>query len=419
MEDLVKRRVVVTGYGLITPLGSGNEKNWDALMNGKSGIKYIPAERLNTEELPVKFAGIVDDFDAAAYVSDPKAVKRHEQFVIFSIAASAIAVRMANFDLEKADLNRCGTHIGSGIGGFKAIEDTTRDFDAKGVKKISPFFIPTSIINMASGAASIEFGFKGPNFSLVTACTTGTHSVGEAARLIQHGYADVMLAGGTESAVTSLSIGGFANMKALSRRNDDPEKASRPFDADRDGFVMGEGCGIMLLESYDHAVARGAKIYAEFAGYGASADAYHMTAPDETGDGAMRCMQAALADAGIKPEDIGYINAHGTSTPFNDKIETLAIKKVFGDYAKQLKISSTKSMTGHLLGAAGSVEAIYCAMALEKGILPPTINYTNPDPDCDLYYVPNKPEKCDFKYALSNSFGFGGTNGTLIFKKYE
>lgn len=419
MEDLVKRRVVVTGYGLITPLGCGNEKNWEALMNGKSGIKYIPAERLNTEELPVKFAGIVDDFDAAAYVSDPKAVKRHEQFVIFSIAASAIAVRMANLDLEKVDLNRCGTHIGSGIGGFKAIEDTTRDFDAKGVKKISPFFIPTSIINMASGAASIEFGFKGPNFSLVTACTTGTHSVGEAARLIQHGYADVMLAGGTESAVTSLSIGGFANMKALSRRNDDPEKASRPFDTERDGFVMGEGCGIMLLESYEHAVARGAKIYAEFAGYGASADAYHMTAPDETGDGAMRCMQAAIADAGLKPEDIGYINAHGTSTPFNDKIETLAIKKVFGDHAKQLKISSTKSMTGHLLGAAGSVEAIYCAMALEKGILPPTINYTTPDPDCDLYYVPNKPEKCDFKYALSNSFGFGGTNGTLIFKKYE
>lgn len=419
MEEFVKKRVVVTGYGLITPLGSGNEKNWEALMNGKSGIKYIPAERLNTEDLPVKFAGTVDDFDPADYVSDAKAVKRHEQFVVFAIAASAIAVKMSGLDLEKVNLNRCGTHVGSGIGGFEAIENTTRDFDAKGVKKISPFFIPTSIINMASGAVSIEFGFKGPNFSVVTACATGTHSVGEAARVIQGGYADVMLAGGTESAITSLSIGGFANMKALSRRNDDPERASRPFDSDRDGFVMGEGCGIMLLESYEHAVARGATILAEYAGYGASADAFHMTAPDETADGIMRCMQAALEDAEIKPEDIGYINAHGTSTPFNDKIETLGIKRVFGDHAHKLKVSSTKSMTGHLLGAAGSVEAIYSCMALQNQMLPPTINYTTPDPECDLYYVPNKPEKCEFKYAMSNSLGFGGTNGTLIFKKYE
>jgi 3-oxoacyl-[acyl-carrier-protein] synthase II len=419
MEDFVKSRVVVTGYGLVTPLGSGNEKNWDALMNGKSGIKYIPAERLNTEELPVKFAGLVDDFDPAQYVSDAKAVKRHEQFVVFAIAASAIAVKQSGLDLEKVDLDRCGTHIGSGIGGFEAIENTTRDFDAKGVKKISPFFIPTSIINMASGAVSIEFNFKGPNFSVVTACATGTHSIGEAARLIQHGYADVMLAGGTESSITSLAIGGFANMKALSRRNDDPEKASRPFDADRDGFVMGEGAGIMVLESYEHAMARGAKILAEFAGYGASADAYHMTAPDETADGITRCMKAALKDADIKPEQIGYINAHGTSTPFNDKIETLGIKKVFGDYAYKLKVSSTKSMTGHLLGAAGAVEAIYSCMALENQILPPTINYTTPDPECDLNYVPNKAEKCEFTYALSNSLGFGGTNGTLIFKKYE
>lgn len=415
----MKKRVVVTGYGLITPLGSGNEKNWDALMNGKSGIKYITPERLSTiEELPVKFAGTVEDFDAADFV-DPKSVKRHEQFVVFAVAASSIAVKMAGLDLEKVDHNRCGTHIGSGIGGFLAIENTTRDFDAKGVKRISPFFIPTSIINMASGAVSIEFGFKGPNYSVVTACATGTHSVGEAARLIQHGYADVMLAGGTESAITSLSIGGFANMKALSRRNDDPQTASRPFDVDRDGFVMGEGCGVMLLESYEHATARGAKILAEYAGYGASADAYHMTAPDETGDGAVRSMVAALEDAGIKPEEVGYINAHGTSTPFNDKIETLAVKKVFGDHAKDVKISSTKSMTGHLLGAAGAVEAIYCCMALEKQILPPTINIKNPDPECDLYYVPDKPEKCDFKYALSNSFGFGGTNGTIVFKKYE
>lgn len=414
----MKKRVVVTGYGLITPLGSGNEKNWDALMNGKSGIKYIAPERLNTEELPVKFAGVVDDFDAEEYV-DPKSVKRHEQFVVFAIAASSIAIKMANLDLEKVDLNRCGTHIGSGIGGFQAIEETTRAFDAKGVKRISPFFIPTSIINMASGGVSIAFGFKGPNYSLVTACSTGTHSVGEAARIIQHGYADVMLAGGTESAITSLSIGGFGNMKALSRRNDDPSTASRPFDIDRDGFVMGEGCGILLLESYEHATARGAKIYGEYAGYGASADAYHMTAPDESGDGAVRSMLSAIEDAGIKAEEIGYINAHGTSTPFNDKIETLAIKKVFGDHAKELKISSTKSMTGHLLGAAGSVEAIYCCMALENQMLPPTINYKTPDPDCDLDYVPNKPEKCNFKYALSNSFGFGGTNGTIIFKKYE
>ena len=412
-------RVVVTGYGLISPLGCGNEKNWDALVNGRSGIKMIPAERLNTEELPVKFAGIVDDFDPAEYVNDAKAIKRHEQFVVYAIAASAIAVKMSGLDLEKVDLDRCGTHIGSGIGGFQAIENTTRDFDAKGVKKISPFFIPTSIINMAAGAVSIEFKFKGPSFSVVTACATGTHSIGEAAKLIQRGDADVMLAGGTESAITSLAIGGFANMKALSRRNDDHLKASRPFDADRDGFVMGEGCGIMMLESYEHAMARGAKIYAEFAGYGASSDAYHMTAPDETADGITRCMKAALRDGGLKPEDIGYINAHGTSTPFNDKIETLGIKHVFGDYAKKVKISSTKSMTGHLLGAAGAVEAIYSCMALENQLLPPTINYTTPDPECDLDYVPNKAEKCDFKYAMSNSLGFGGTNGTLIFKKYE
>jgi len=414
----VKKRVVVTGYGLITPIGIGNEENWNSLMNGQSGIGLIPAERLNTDDLPVKFAGLVKDFDASKYI-DPKSVKRHETFVTFAVVASKMALDMAKFDLEKADLDRCGTCVGSGIGGFQAIEETTRAFDEKGVKKISPFFIPTSIINMASGAVSIEFGFKGPNLSIVTACTTGTHSIGEAARIIQRDDADVMLAGGTESAITSLAIGGFANMKALSRRNDDPERASRPFDADRDGFVMGEGCGIMLLESLEHALARGATIYGEFAGYGASADAYHMTAPDESGDGAVRSMKAAIRDAGIELSEVDYINAHGTSTPFNDKGESKAIGLVFGEQAKKLKVSSTKSMTGHLLGAAGSVEGIYCCMAIEKGVVPPTINLMNQDPECTLDYVPNKPQELNVKYALSNSFGFGGTNGTLIFKKYE
>lgn len=414
----MKKRVVVTGYGLITPIGIGNEENWNSLMAGKSGIGLIPAERLNTEDLPVKFAGLVKDFDASKFV-EPKSVKRHETFVTFAVVASQMALTMANFDSEKVDLDRCGTCVGSGIGGFHAIEETTRAFDARGVKKISPFFIPTSIINMASGAVSIQFGFKGPNLSIVTACTTGTHSVGEAVKIIQRDDADVMLAGGTESAITSLAIGGFANMKALSKRNDDPEKASRPFDKDRDGFVMGEGCGIMLLESLEHAQARGAKIYGEVVGYGASADAHHMTAPDETGAGAIRSMKAAVRDAGIELTDVDYINAHGTSTPFNDKGESKAITELFGDHAKKIKISSTKSMTGHLLGAAGSVEGIYCCMAIEKGIVPPTINLVNQDPECTLDYVPNTPQEKEVKYALSNSFGFGGTNGTLIFKKYE
>lgn len=414
----MKKRVVVTGYGLITPIGIGNEENWNSLINGKSGIGLIPRERLDTTDLPVKFAGLVKDFDASKYV-DPKSVKRHEDFVTFAIVASKMALDMAEFDLEKADLDRCGTCVGSGIGGFQAIEQTTTAFNERGVKKISPFFIPTSIINMASGGVSIQFGFKGPNLSIVTACTTGTHSIGEAAHIIQRGDADVMLAGGTESSITPLAIGGFANMKALSKRNDDPEKASRPFDKDRDGFVMGEGCGIMLLESLEHAQARGAKIYGELAGYGASADAYHMTAPDETGDGAKRSMRAALKSAGLDVSDIDYINAHGTSTPFNDRGESMAIRDVFGEHADKLKVSSTKSMTGHLLGAAGSVEGIYCCMAIEKGVVPPTINLENQDPDCTLDYVPNKPQNLEVKYALSNSFGFGGTNGTLIFKKYE
>jgi len=418
LEDFVKKRVVVTGYGLITPIGVGNEENWNSLVNGISGIDYIPEDRLDTTDLPVKFAGIVKNLDVAKYV-DPKSVKRHEKFVTYAIVASQMALDMAEFDAEKFDLGRCGTCVGSGIGGFQAIEETTRAYDERGVKKISPFFIPTSIINMASGGVSIQFGFKGPNLSIVTACTTGTHSIGEAVKIIQRGDADVMLAGGTESSITPLAIGGFSNMKALSKRNDDPKKASRPFDKDRDGFVMGEGCGIMLLESLEHAEARGAKIYGEFAGYGASADAHHMTAPDETGDGAIRCMRAAIKDAGIDPSEVDYVNAHGTSTPFNDKGESLALTEVFGEHAKNLKISSTKSMTGHLLGAAGSVEGIYCCMAIEKGIIPPTINLENQDPNCTLDYVPNTAQEKEVKYALSNSFGFGGTNGTLIFKKYE
>lgn len=412
----MKRRVVITGLGLVTPVGVGNDENWNNLINGKSGIGLLT--KFDTSEFPVKIAGEVKNFNPEEFV-DKKDIKRYDEFIIFALAAAEIAFKDSGMDLEKIDKERFGVIIGSGIGGFKSTEDTKAAYIAGGLKKISPFFIPASIINMGSGAVSIRYGLKGPNLSIVTACATGTHAIGDAFKIIARGDADLMVAGGAEASITELAIGGFANMKALSRRNDEPEKASRPFEKDRSGFVSGEGSGILIVEELEHALARGAKIYAEVVGYGLTGDAYHMTAPDESGDGAMRTMRMAIKDAGIQPEDIDYINAHGTSTPYNDVIETRAIKGVFGDHAYKLKISSTKSMTGHLLGAAGSVEAAYLALSIKNGEVPPTINLDTPDPECDLDYVPNKAQKLDIKYGLSNSFGFGGTNATILLKKYE
>ncbi|MEF3255840.1 MAG: beta-ketoacyl-ACP synthase II, partial [Deferribacterales bacterium] len=346
-------------------------------------------------------------------------IKVYDRFVIFGMIASEMARRDANLDVSTIEPERAGVIIGSGIGGMETIENTHETYMSKGYRRISPFYIPSAIINMASGSVSIRYGLKGPNTSVVTACATGTHCIGDAFKIIQRGDADLMFAGGCESAITPTSVGGFANMKALTRRNDEPTKASRPFDKNRDGFLMGEGAGIVILEELDHALKRGAKIYAEVVGYGLTSDAYHMTAPDETGDGAKRCMLMAIRDAGITPDKVDYINAHGTSTPYNDVIETRAIKAVFGDHAYNLVINSTKSMTGHMLGAAGGVELGVSALSVYNGIVHPTINLEEPDPECDLNYAPNKPVKRDIRYALSNSFGFGGTNACLLIKKYE
>ncbi|QAR31909.1 beta-ketoacyl-[acyl-carrier-protein] synthase II [Geovibrio thiophilus] len=412
----MSRRVVITGIGLVTPVGVGNDENWTNLIAGKSGIGQIT--KFDTSEFPVTIAGEVKNFNPEELV-DKKDIKRYDEFIVFALAAAEIAFRDSGMNLETIDRERFGVIIGSGIGGFKSTEDTKAAYLAGGIKKISPFFIPASIINMGSGAVSIRYGLKGPNLSIVTACATGTHAIGDAFRIIARGDADYMVAGGAEASITELAVGGFSNMKALAKRNDEPEKASRPFDKDRNGFVMGEGSGILILEELELAKARGAKIYAEVVGYGLTGDAYHMTAPDESGDGAMRTMRMAIKDAGITPEDVDYINAHGTSTPYNDAIETRAIKGVFGEHAKKLKISSTKSMTGHLLGAAGSVEGAILALSIRDSIVPPTINLDTPDPDCDLDYVPNKAEKINIRYGLSNSFGFGGTNATILLKKYE
>lgn len=412
----MNKRVVITGIGLVTPLGIGVEENWKNILEGKSGIGYIT--RFDASEFPVKIAAEVKDFNKEEFV-DKRDIKRFDEFIVLALVAAELAARDANLNFENIDHEEAGAIIGSGIGGFKTIEDQHAIYMQKGYRRVSPFFIPSAIINMGSGAISIRYGLKGPNSSVVTACATGTHAVGDAFKIIQRGDAKIMFAGGAESAITPLAVAGFANMKALSRRNDEPEKSSRPFDADRDGFVMGEGAGILILEELEHALARGAKIYAEVVGYGMTGDAYHITAPDESGDGACRAMKLAIKDAGISTDDIDYINAHGTSTPYNDLIETKAIKKVFGEKAYNLYVSSTKSMTGHLLGAAGSVEAAYCALAIKNSIVPPTINLENPDPECDLNYVPNKPINANIKYTLSNSFGFGGTNACLVLKKYE
>jgi len=408
------RRVVVTGVGVVSPLGTGNGKNWDALIAGKSGIDLIT--RFDTAGFPVRIAGEVKDFVAEEFI-DKKEIKKMDLFIQYSLAASHFAMEDSGFQITEENAERVGVLVGAGLGGLPSIERYHSALLEGGYKKISPFFIPMLIINLAPGHISMRYGAKGPNISSVSACATSTHSIGDAYQIIRRGDADAMIAGGTESTVTPLGIGGFAVMKALSDRNDSPQTASRPFEKNRNGFVMGEGSGIVILEEYESARKRGAKIYAEVAGYGLTGDAYHLTAPAPGGEGAVRCMRMALNNAGLNPEDITYINAHGTSTPLNDLYETIAIKTLFGDHAKKLMVSSTKSMTGHALGAAGGLEAVFTLMAMEKGVVPPTINYEEPDPECDLDYVPNTARDAAVTAALSNNFGFGGTNATLLFKK--
>ncbi|MCS7262556.1 MAG: beta-ketoacyl-ACP synthase II [Aquificaceae bacterium] len=410
------RRVVVTGLGVVTPIGTGVEKFWNNLVAGVSGIDTI--KRFDPVEfgLSVHIAGEVKDFQWESYF-DKKEAQRISDFIKFGVGAAEEAIRDSGLLESSFDPYRVGVILGTGIGGLRDIEEQQKVLMEKGPRRVSPFFIPYGISNMASGLVAMRFGLKGPNYCVVSACATGNHAIGDAMRLIQRGDIDVAIAGGCESAITPLGVAGFAVMKALSTRNEEPQKASRPFDRDRDGFVMGEGAGVLVLEEYQHAVARGAKIYAELVGYGATDDAYHITAPCADGEGAYMCMKLALEDAGVRPEEVQYINAHGTSTPLNDRSETLAIKRLFGEHAYKLKVSSNKSMIGHLLGAAGAVEAVATVKTLQTGLLPPTINLENPDPECDLDYVPNRAVKHEVIYALSNSFGFGGTNACLLFKK--
>jgi 3-oxoacyl-[acyl-carrier-protein] synthase II len=409
------RRVVVTGVGLVSPLGIGNEANWEALCAGRSGIG--PITRFDASGFSARIAGEVKGFDPLQFI-EKKDVKKMDVFIQLAIAASQFAVDDARLKIEPEIATRVGVFIASGIGGFSTIEREHRALLEGGPRRISPFFIPASIINLAAGQVSIRFGAKGPNSATCTACSASAHAIGDAFEIIRRGDADVMIAGGSESAITPMGVGGFAAMRALSTRNDEPERASRPFDKDRDGFIMGEGSGVVILEELEFARRRGAPIYAELVGYGMTADAYHITAPSEDGDGGMRVMEMAIRRAGITPDQVDYINAHGTSTPYNDKLETLAIKRLFGEHAYKLAISSTKSMTGHLLGAAGGVEAAISALVIKHQVIPPTINYETPDPECDLDYVPNVKREAKIEYALSNSFGFGGTNGALLFKRY-
>jgi len=411
----MKRRVVITGLGAITPIGIGKTEFWQGLIAGKNGIDRV--QSFDVSEFPTQIGAEVKNFDPAMFF-DKKESRRMDRFGQFALAAAKLAVEDAELDVKKIDKTRAGVSVGSGIGGIQTIQEQIEVLKTKGPRRVSPFLVPMLIANIASGYISIEFGFQGPNATIVTACATGTHSIGEAFNMIRAGMADVMVAGGAEAAFVPIAFAGFCSMRAMSTRNDDPARASRPFDAQRDGFVMGEGAGVVILEELGHALKRGARIYAEVAGYGLSGDAYHITAPDPEGKGAALCMSMALQDAQMNPEEVDYINAHGTSTPLNDKIETMAIKQVFGEHAYKLAISSTKSMIGHLLGAAGSVEAIACALTLAHQVIPPTINYENPDPECDLNYVPNKAQKRKIKVALSNSFGFGGTNATLILKQF-
>ena len=409
------RRVVVTGLGALSPVGNTADEFWSSLLQGRSGVG--PITKFDTTGYPTRIAGEVRNFDPLNFV-DKKEARRLDPYLQYAVAASVLAVQDAALDTGKVDGSRFGVLIGSGIGGISTLLESHRNLIEKGPDRVSPFFIPMLIANMASGLVSMRFGAKGPNSAVVTACATGNHAIGDSFKIIQRADADVMIAGGSEAIIVPLTIAGFCSMKAMSTRNDEPTKAMRPFDATRDGFVCGEGAGVVVLELLEHALARDARIYAEIVGYGMTGDAHHMTAPDPEGDGAARAMAAAIRDAGLDVSAIGYINAHGTSTPYNDKFETLAIKRVFGEHARRLAVSSTKSMTGHLLGAAGGVEAIATVLALHHGVLPPTINYETPDPECDLDYVPNQARKQDVEAALSNAFGFGGTNATLAFRTY-
>lgn len=412
------KRVVVTGIGFVTPLGSNKESVWKELIEGKSAVSEISS--FDTSEYSCKIAAAVKDFNPENYINNKKELRKMDRFLQFAIASSSMALEDSALDISKNNPENIGVVIGSGIGGMSTLENQFRVLFEKGPTKISPFFIPMMIANMVSGHVGIYFGLRGPNLSIITACATGAHSIGEAYEILKRGQAEVMVTGGSEAAITPISLAGFCSMKALSsKRNNEPQKASRPFDKDRDGFIMGEGAGILILENLDHAIKRGANIYAEVAGYGASADAYHITNPEPEGRGASLAMSKAISSAGITAEDINYINAHGTATPAGDKAETLAIKNTFGEYAKRLPISSTKSIIGHTLGAAGALESIFCILAINKGIIPPTINYEFPDPECDLDYVPNKARNVNINYAMSNSFGFGGQNAVLIFKKYS
>lgn len=415
MQDQPVRRVVITGLGLVTPLGTGVDKTWKALCAGESGIGRIT--RFDPTGYDAQIAGEVKDFDPAQFI-EKKEIKKMDTFIHYAVGASQLAVDNANLTVSPEEATRVGVYIGSGIGGLGSIEHYHDVLKEKGPGRVSPFFIPMTIINLASGQVAIRVGAKGPNSCAVTACATGNHCIGDAYRLIQRNDADVMIAGGAEAAITPLGVAGFASAKALSFRNSEPTKASRPFDKDRDGFVLGEGAGVVVLEELEHARARGARIYAELIGYSMNSDAYHITAPPEEGEGAVRCMELALKNAGVTKTDIGYINAHGTST-MADAIETKAIKHVFGEQAYRIPVSSTKSMTGHLLGAAGGIEAVFSILALHHGILPPTINLDHPDPACDLDYVPNQARPAKIQVALSNSFGFGGVNACLIFRKCD
>ena len=410
---MARRRVVVTGLGIISPVGIGVSEAWSNIVAGKSGISRIT--RFDAGTFPTQIAGEVKGFDVAKWLP-PKEARRFDTFIHYGLAAAIDALKDSGIDLDKEQREQIGVCIGSGIGGLPLIEDTHNAVLAGGVRKISPFFVPGTIINMISGQLSIMYGLKGPNIALVTACTTANHCIGEAGRLIEYGDADVMIAGGAEATVSPLGVGGFCAARALSTRNDAPEQASRPWDRDRDGFVLGEGSGVLVLEEYEHATKRGARIYCELAGYGMSADAHHITAPSSDGEGAARCMANAMRNGGVNAGEVDYINAHGTSTPLGDIAETIALKRCFGEHARKLAVSSTKSMTGHLLGAAGGIEAVFSALSLHQQIAPPTINLINQDPQCDLDYVPNTARQMRIEVAISNSFGFGGTNGSLVLR---
>lgn len=412
------KRVVVTGVGLVTPLGTGTDISWKNLIAGKSGIRRITQFDAVETGMACTIAGEVPDFDVDAFINK-KDARKMDTFIQYGVAAALMALKQSGLEIKEENAERVGVTIGSGIGGLPMIEKTMRAYEAGGARKISPFFIPQTIINMTSGWVSMMTGAKGPNTATVTACATGTHAIGDAFEIIARGEADAMLAGGSESCICELGVGGFSAARALSTRNDEPERASRPWDADRDGFVMGEGAGVVMLESLDSAMARGAEILAEVVGYGMSGDAYHMTSPSPGGEGGGRCMKMALNRAGLNPEDVDYINAHGTSTPAGDIAETQGIKGVFGDHAKKLMVSSSKSMTGHLLGAAGGIEAVFSILAVHEAVVPPTINLDNQDPECDLDYVPHEARQANIDVAISNSFGFGGTNASLIVRKFK